>query len=960
MIATRYARLLDHLGSTRTISDLRDRSGDGIGLRHDVDHDLGVALDMALLEQAREIRATYFILHTHPYCEQPEFFDRLRAISDAGHEIGLHVDAIGAWWRGETDDPRGDLARWLDRVRVAGIEVLASAAHGAKACYQGGFANHWIWSELRGEDPASTMDGISAEGIRVEDPNYRLSYPGSHRITRPDGVDFPLWSCSLASMGLRYEACTVRVDRYWSDSGGKWSRSPNPLGHDLSRGRHQVLVHPWWWRDPRRSTLLLSTARCDTKWLCDRIAARTSATVLHERSLNQAETTLDPVVGLKRTAGDLVGLLADRTGIATLVKRALAGQVASKRDVVEANCYLPHVDQALLSRDGIDIVHLHRDPASVVRWILEEGWYEMRDDRGHPRIDVPGWEDLDRIGKACTYWAETNRRLLQEHPTARRIAVGSLQNDERAVEDFVIALGFDLHPIPVTDEAGDVGFEVPEIKWNVPPVTEWNDRDRRVFIDVCGPVASLLGRELVMEPTSPRPGAQERTIVPSVPEGVTGSLGRGRTHLCSWCGEEEGRGPRIEGGPCVGAWFGLEEAGGWHGMRPHVKSPDGVAIEGSFHGSVNDPSFVGRLLAVGVDKVGGVVERRPLLRIEWTPKKRCGGKFSVRFTNPAVVNAFPLVLVDQCESDWMYSDMSLEWTRLPGTTTEIPIRDRGSVSGMMLDERGDQETPLQVLDPELIASQRATHDRRGLFDPEDYEFLLSDFADHDRVTLDEFTRLPDVGDRRVLVIRHDVDHDLETALGMARWEADHGIRSTYCLLHTAWYWGEFDGRRYRHTRELIEAGDRILELGHEINFHNNLATLALKTGCDPARVLDSELEFMRSRGWPVVGTSTHGDRLCGNLGYRNFEIFEHAVKDEFGGRRLVWHEGNGVRLGSLRQEDFGLSYEAYDIHRDVYVSDSGGRLRCPLDAPGRRTFGRNDPERGHVAGLLTHPIWWRF
>ena len=955
MIATRYANLLEHLGSTRTISDLHGLPEDGIGLRHDVDHDLGVALDMALFERARGIRATYFILHTHPYCEQDHFIDRLRAISDAGHEIGLHLDAIGAWWRGETDDPEGDLARWVDRLRAEGIELVASAAHGAKSCYQGGFANHWIWSELRGEDPASSMDGISAEGIRVEDPSYQISYPGGHRVTRPDGVEFPLWSCSMESLGLRYEACTVRVDRYWSDSGGSWSRSPDPMEHDLSRGRHQVLVHPWWWREPPRSRLLLSTAAGGGEWICDRFASRTSATALHDSTLNQEGPSIRRSIGLKRTEGDLVGLLEDPGRIRTLVTRALAGQRASRRDVVEANVHLAHVDQDLLRGDEIEIVHLHRDPATVVRSILQQGWYEMIDDRSHPRFDTPGWEGFDRIQKACTYWAETNRGLLEQHPDARRLDVESLHGDPKVLEAFIVDLGFELHPV---DAKGDAGIDDQGIGWTVPPVSDWNDRDRQVFIDTCGPIATLLGRTLSIEPVNPRLEPGDRPDHSSMSTGMSFPLRKGRTHLCSW--KRGGGGPRIVGVPGAGAWFGLARRGGWQGRRPRSTSLVGMDIQGEFDGTVDDPSFVGGLLAIGVDGAGEVVERRPLIRLEPNSGGRLGGRFSIRFTNPAVVDAYPLVVVDQVASNWALEGMSLEWRFQPRTITKVAVRDRDPLETNGSDEARDRKAPLPVLDPDLVDGQRAKHQRRSLFVPGDYEFLLSDYADLERMTLAEYTRIPDVGDRRITIIRHDVDHDLETAVGMAQWEADHGIRSTYCLLHTAWYWGEFDGRGYRHTRELVAAGDRLLELGHEINFHNNLATLALETGCDPGRVLESELDFMRSRGWPVVGTSTHGDRLCGNLGFRNFEIFDHAVKDDFGGPRIVWHEGNAVRLGSLRQEDFGLEYEAYDIHRDVYLSDSGGRLRCRRSAPGRRPFGRRDLDRGCVVGMLTHPIWWSF
>ncbi|MCH8068782.1 MAG: NAD(P)H-dependent oxidoreductase subunit E, partial [Candidatus Marinimicrobia bacterium] len=34
------------------------------------------------------------------------------------------------------------------------------------------------------------------------------------------------------------------------------------------------------------------------------------------------------------------------------------------------------------------------------------------------------------------------------------------------------------------------------------------------------------------------------------------------------------------------------------------------------------------------------------------------------------------------------------------------------------------------------------------------------------------------------------DHDFETALKMGAWEHERGLRATYCILHTAWYYGK--------------------------------------------------------------------------------------------------------------------------------------------------------------------------
>ncbi len=662
MIADRYRVLLEHLGPTVPVTALRGAvASDVIGLRHDIDHDLGVALDMSAMERdLGDRRATYFILHTHPYCDDDVFLDRLRQLADDGHEIGLHLDALGAWWRHETADPFGDLQRWLDRVRTAGIEVVASAAHGAKACYEGGFANHWIWSELRGDDPAAIMEGISAEGIRVDDPAFQLPYPTAHRIERADGAAIDLWSVSMSSLGIEHEACLIPVDGYWSDSGGDWKRSPDPMSKDLTHGRHQVLVHPWWWREPRRSTIVLSTARSGTKWLCERMRRGTSATVLHERLLNQHGSTTEPVAGLKRTAGDLVGLLDDADAITRLLETGLAGHGRTNRDVFEANVYLPHVDPELLRRDDVAIVHLHRDPAKVVRSILERGWYDPSGDRRHPRFAVEGWDVMDRVERACVYWAETNRHLVDQFPNAIRVAVEDLQEDPARLLSFITRLGFTPHagPLGASDEPVDRTNE-----WRIPPVDAWSDRDRGVFLRHCGPVAAMLGRTLAVGEVKAGPTS---TIDRNKARGGPGlersaRIEAGPTVRCAWGPAEP---PRHDGLPCLvghggGGTAGLRHGSGWSGGRRwfNRRPPRHAVLEGAFEWAARGAGFAGRLFAVEVDRRGQVLRRVPLSRLE---AGRREARFSIRL-EPGAVAAHPVLLVDAADEAWSVQPLRLIW-----------------------------------------------------------------------------------------------------------------------------------------------------------------------------------------------------------------------------------------------------------------------------------------------------------
>jgi hypothetical protein len=266
----------------------------------------------------------------------------------------------------------------------------------------------------------------------------------------------------------------------------------------------------------------------------------------------------------------------------------------------------------------------------------------------------------------------------------------------------------------------------------------------------------------------------------------------------------------------------------------------------------------------------------------------------------------------------------------------------------------------------FIASNLNRINKRKKFNASDYTALLAPYINtHENITYADYVRLTNNGDKNFLLIRHDVDHDNRTAIKMAEWEAERGLKSTYCLLHTAWYYGPLEDGIYRHSDELVECATRLHELGHEINLHNNLVVTALKEGIDPVEVLKAELSFFREElGIPVTGTSTHGDALCRDYNFRNWELFTECCDDRFGGPRTLSHEEGQVKreieLGKYSMFDFALDYEGYDVKRDIYHTDSGGNQRTRQPAKGRRPFGRNDESVGEVIGILTHPIWWDF
>ena len=63
-------------------------------LRHDVDYDIGKALEFAALEKDIGVNSTYFVLLTGNFYNlfSKVNLDKLHTISSFGHEIGLHFD----------------------------------------------------------------------------------------------------------------------------------------------------------------------------------------------------------------------------------------------------------------------------------------------------------------------------------------------------------------------------------------------------------------------------------------------------------------------------------------------------------------------------------------------------------------------------------------------------------------------------------------------------------------------------------------------------------------------------------------------------------------------------------------------------------------------------------------------------------------------------------------------------
>lgn len=227
-------------------------------------------------------------------------------------------------------------------------------------------------------------------------------------------------------------------------------------------------------------------------------------------------------------------------------------------------------------------------------------------------------------------------------------------------------------------------------------------------------------------------------------------------------------------------------------------------------------------------------------------------------------------------------------------------------------------------------------------------------------------------ERRIIGLRHDVDRDLEAALSFALWEHERGYRATYFLLHTADYW---HGPDYSEgftdpPDELREAVRVLVELGHEVGFHNNCLAASLVSGVPADEILEHELAALRSLGAEVVGDAAHGDPLCWDrpqdratrrLLFANYEMFVECAKPGNGEPdRTIERDGLSLTLAPRPLADFALVYESFFLPRSVLAHDSNGEPKVSW-IDGRVERGWHSlalPPTGQMHVLL-HPEWWR-
>ena len=171
-------------------------------------------------------------------------------------------------------------------------------------------------------------------------------------------------------------------------------------------------------------------------------------------------------------------------------------------------------------------------------------------------------------------------------------------------------------------------------------------------------------------------------------------------------------------------------------------------------------------------------------------------------------------------------------------------------------------------------------------------------------------------DGRQIIIRHDIDLDLDAALELAKIESELGMKAVYFI----WIGSPFYNILEKRYKGII---DSILELGHEIGLHYDETAYICDTKDSMLSYIDKECEILK----------------C---------YFDIDVKTVYFHRPSKFILDSDVNCGKYINTYSKRFFKEY-----FYISDSRGEWKngCMCGK-----LGKDSPEK---IQFLTHPIWWK-
>lgn len=170
-------------------------------------------------------------------------------------------------------------------------------------------------------------------------------------------------------------------------------------------------------------------------------------------------------------------------------------------------------------------------------------------------------------------------------------------------------------------------------------------------------------------------------------------------------------------------------------------------------------------------------------------------------------------------------------------------------------------------------------------------------------------------DGKCVLVRHDIDQDIESAYELAKIEHLNGVKATYFLWLNSPFYNIFDVKYSNIIKD-------ILALGHEIGLHFDETAYVIDNLLQMQQYIDKEKEIMES-------------------------YFETSIKS------VSFHRpSNFILQNDVEIKELANTYSKKFFKDFKYISDSRGIWRegclCNL-------LKENKYEKIQV---LTHPIWW--
>ena len=204
--------------------------------------------------------------------------------------------------------------------------------------------------------------------------------------------------------------------------------------------------------------------------------------------------------------------------------------------------------------------------------------------------------------------------------------------------------------------------------------------------------------------------------------------------------------------------------------------------------------------------------------------------------------------------------------------------------------------------------------RRKEFTYDYYKEFISHLREVYQFTTFQEGRRIEKTDKPLVIMRHDIDMDLEAAVRISSLEKDAGIHSTYFFMVRCPLYNVFSSSGSEQVKQILGAG-------HHFGLH-----------------FDCSLYEDIS----VDNLSYYISRECQLLE----QFFDHPVE------AISFHRPGHLKLGGVELEEWPNSYERVFLEKFEYFSDSRGNWvrGNPLES---EAFLKK--KNLHI---LAHPLWW--